>query len=53
MRSNDTKIKSVLLSGNYVTEEDVQQAEKAAESDRLSFLDALFSKGVLTKDLLG
>lgn len=53
MRSNDTKIKSVLLSGNYVTEEDVQEAENAAKSDRLSFLDALFSKGVLSKDLLG
>lgn len=53
MRSNDTKIKSVLLSGNYVTEEDVQQAESAAISNRVSFVDALFSKGTLTKDLLG
>ncbi len=53
MRLEDAHIKAVLLAGNYISDEDAQEAEGVAKSGRSSFFGALILKGVVTKDLLG
>ncbi len=50
----DTKnTKTVLLKGNYITEEDAKKAEEYAKSHDVTFLEYLLSQGLINKDLLG
>lgn len=49
----DTELKKILLGGKYVTERDFAKAESDAKKNRYSVLAALFSEGIITKDLLG
>ncbi len=53
MNLGDIDIKSILLRGNYVTEQDLTTAAQYAESHHSTLLEYLFSQGVLTKDLVG
>jgi type IV pilus assembly protein PilB len=53
MRFEDAVIKSALLGGNYVSAEDVAKAETSAKQLGGGILDFFFSRGILTKDLVG
>lgn len=53
MRWEEAKIVELLLSQNYVTEEDVTRAKRAAATGRGTTLDFLFAEGLVTKDLVG
>ncbi|NQV00823.1 MAG: Flp pilus assembly complex ATPase component TadA [Parcubacteria group bacterium] len=50
---NDNKIKDILLKGDYISEKDIEQAEKSAKQDKLSLSDYLLKNNLITKDLLG
>ncbi|HEX8947191.1 MAG TPA: GspE/PulE family protein [Candidatus Paceibacterota bacterium] len=50
---DDAKIKEILLRENYVTAEDVQKAEAAAQKEHTSIVDYFLAHDLLTKDLLG
>jgi type II secretory ATPase GspE/PulE/Tfp pilus assembly ATPase PilB-like protein len=49
----DTNIKEILLSGNYVSAEDLQKAEVCAKESRSSVTDCLMREHLITKSLLG
>ncbi len=49
----DNKIKKILLEGQYISEEDIKEAEVYAKSHKSSFLDYLFSENILSKNILG
>ncbi len=49
----EKEIKEALLKGNYVTKEEIDLAEDFAKQNGSSFLDYLFSKNLISKDLLG
>lgn len=50
----DTKnLKEILLKGSYITEDDAKKAEDFAKSRNSSFLEYLFSEGLISNDLLG
>ncbi len=53
MKFDQTALKNILLRENYVTTEDLAQAEKFARSHHADITDYLLSEGLLTKDLLG
>ncbi len=53
MSINDKKIKEALLGEAYVEEQDIKAAEGFAKKNGTSFLDYLFSKNLITKDLVG
>ncbi len=53
MKLNDEKIKKILLKENYITEEDIKEAEDFSKNHDISFVDYLFQKNLITKDLLG
>lgn len=53
MKIEDKKIKEVLLEGNYITDEDVKNAETATKGEEGKFLDYLLSQEIINKDLLG
>ncbi|MCA9364671.1 MAG: type II/IV secretion system protein [Candidatus Moranbacteria bacterium] len=54
MNNNDVdKIKQILLEKQYVSQEDVSQAEAYAEKHQTSFLAFLLLQQILTKDLVG
>lgn len=53
MKFDDKLIKEILLKGTYVAEEDAKRAEDFAKKNRTSFVDYLFLKNLITKDLLG
>ncbi len=46
-------IKKVLLGGNYVTQKDLDSAEKYSQRNDFSILDYLFSNEIITKDIFG
>lgn len=50
---NDEKIKSLLLSENFVTPEDIQAAEAYALEHKVRPVDYLLEQNILTKELLG
>lgn len=50
---DDEKLKSLLLSENYVTPEDIEQAESFAAQNNIRPVEYLLSKNILTKELLG
>ncbi len=53
MTVNDKIIKKGLLEEAYVEEQDIKEAEDFAKKNGVSFLEYLFSKNLITKDLLG
>ncbi len=53
MKINNKVIKEALLKQNYITEKDAKDAEDFAKKNNTSFLGFLFSKNLITKDLLG
>ncbi|MDO8260047.1 MAG: GspE/PulE family protein [Candidatus Magasanikbacteria bacterium] len=50
---NDETIVKILLQGSYVTEEDVELARKYAIEREASMVDYLFTKGLISKEILG
>lgn len=49
----EQQIKEILLSENYVSEENMKKAEAAAKAGRLPLVEWLLSEQFITKDLLG
>ncbi len=52
MPLSDADLKAVLLEQNYLTDEEIAQAEKDAKQHELPLKSALFELGLLTQDLL-
>jgi len=50
---DDKKIKDILLDEDYITKEDVKNAEKYIKSYRSTFIEYLLTEGIITHDLLG
>lgn len=50
---DDSKIKQILLSGNYVEPKDIEKAEEYAKEHRGSIIDYLLSEELLSRELLG
>ena len=53
MKFDDKTIRQVLLKKNYVTEEDILNAEHYTKTHPVSFTDYLLQTNLITKDLLG
>ncbi|PIW37106.1 MAG: hypothetical protein COW24_01885 [Candidatus Kerfeldbacteria bacterium CG15_BIG_FIL_POST_REV_8_21_14_020_45_12] len=53
MQLSDDKLKEILVSEDYVSQDDIKAAEKYAHEHGTNFLDYLFSSDALTADLLG
>ncbi|HLD30989.1 MAG TPA: GspE/PulE family protein [Patescibacteria group bacterium] len=53
MGIDDKKIKEMLISGGYVTGENVKKAEKFAKDNNTLVTEYLFLEGLITKDILG
>lgn len=49
----DQQIKDILLSGNYVSKEDLEKAEDFVASNHGSITDYLIEKAFITKDIFG
>lgn len=50
---DDDQVKDILLRGDYVSKEDMEQAEKSAKKDNLSLSNYLLKNNLTSKDLLG
>ncbi len=53
MRLGTINLKDILLKGNYVSKEDLEQADTLAKGEPDALVEHLLSKGLITKDLLG
>lgn len=53
MNTIDRIIKEILLHQSYVTPDDIVKAEEYAKTHNASFVDYLFAKGLIDKNLLG
>ena len=53
MEFNDKIIKDILIKENYITEEDVKNAENFTRIHPSSFVEYLFQENLITRDLLG
>jgi type IV pilus assembly protein PilB len=53
MKLSDQKVKEILIKENYLSADDLKNAEEAISGSGLKLLDYLFTEGLLTKDLLG
>lgn len=53
MKFDDKTIKEILLKENYVTEEDIRNAEDFTKTHHTSFIEYLLQENLITKDLLG
>ncbi len=53
MDTNDQIVRDILSRQSYVTPEDIAKAEKYAKEHNSSFIDYLFSSGLINRDLLG
>jgi len=53
MKFDNKTIKDILLKENYITEDDVKQAENFAKAHNTSFVQYLLQENLITKDLLG
>ncbi len=53
MKIDDKKLKKILLSESYVTEDDILVAEEYAHNHNTSISDYLLSEGIMDKNLLG
>ncbi len=50
---DNNNIKSLLIAGNYINEDDAQKAEALAKKGDISFVDALLRDGVVNSDIVG
>ena len=53
MNSNDQIVKEILLHQSYVTPDDIAKAEEYAKETNGSFIDYLFTSGLINRNLLG
>ena len=53
MQFDEATLKKLLLSGNYVSEEDIKRGETISVERRVSLTEYLLAEGIVTKDLLG
>lgn len=53
MQLDSQKIKDILVRENYLTAEEIAQAENEAKKDHTVLIDYLLSRGLVTKELLG
>lgn len=53
MEFNNKTIKEILLKENYITEENIQNAEDFIKTHHISFVEYLLQENIITKDLLG
>jgi len=53
MKFDDNTIKNILLKGNYITEEDVKNAEDFSKTHHVSFVEYLLQENLITRDLMG
>ncbi len=53
MKFDEKKVIQSLLAGSYVSEEDIQKAEKSSRTNRISILDSLLSEEAINKDIVG
>jgi len=53
MLFDDSKIKQILLSGNYVEEKDIEKAEEYAKEHRGSLIEYLLGEDLLSQEILG
>lgn len=53
MNTNDQVIKEILLHQSYVTPDDIAKAEEYAKEHNASFIDYLFTAGLINRNLLG
>ncbi len=53
MELDQQRVKDLLLSGNYITQKDLDAAEVYAVQHGSNFLDYLLSQGIVTKDVIG
>lgn len=53
MNVDTNNIKSILINGNYISDEDAQKAEAVASSSNISFIEALLRDGVVNSDIVG
>jgi len=53
MKFDDKTIKDILLKENYVTGEDIKNAEDFVKTHHVSFIEYLLQENFITKDLLG
>lgn len=52
MHVEDKKLKEILLSENYISDDDAIRAEESAKKNRSTFRDYLLSEGIITVELL-
>ncbi len=50
---NDKTIKRILLEENYITKEDIRNADNFAKTHAVPFIEYLFQENLINKDLLG
>lgn len=53
MKFNNKTLQEILLQENYITEQDIRNAEDFAKSHHVSFIEYLLQENLITKDLLG
>jgi type II secretory ATPase GspE/PulE/Tfp pilus assembly ATPase PilB-like protein len=53
MKFKDSTIKGILLEGSYVSNEDIEKAEKYASTHGTSFTEYLLNEELINKDILG
>jgi type IV pilus assembly protein PilB len=53
MPINETKVKKILLEGDYIIKEDLDRAEEFVKNKKISLIEYLFEKNLISKDLLG
>lgn len=53
MKLKNKEIKEILLNNNYISEEDIKEAEKFVKTHQSSIVSYLFDRNLITKDILG
>lgn len=53
MTFDDSKIKQILISGNYIEAKDIEKAEEYAKDHRGSLIDYLLGENLLSREILG
>ena len=53
MNIDTNNIKDILITGNYISEEDAQKAEDSAKKNEITFVEALLRDGVVNSDIVG
>ncbi|MCX6793150.1 MAG: GspE/PulE family protein [Candidatus Falkowbacteria bacterium] len=53
MKLDEVFIKKILLSGSYVSEDDIKTAEEFSKTHRIGLVDYLLTEGLINKETLG